>query len=455
LIKPGKYLNGMKTKALKTILLATLALLFVLPAFTQKGIEDGSKYGKGEDSINCIKNLSLYREFFKHNNYRDAIGPWRKVFGECPASSEKMYVEGVTMYKSFIESATSEARMNELVDTVMLIYDRRAEYFGGEGNILGRKGIDLLRYKRTDMDAIEEGYGYLKKSIEIEKSESRDAVLVTFVNASITLNKGGKLDDNQVIEDYFMVTSIVDKLLARSSRWEAAKASIDDLMLQSGLLTCDALNRYFEPQFASSKTNKVFLEKLINFYNASGCDRSDLYVTASEQMYAIEPGPKSAHQLAVLFIAKNDFTKAAQYLKEAVEGSGIDNETRAEWYYELALVARYNKDYCDAIHYAREAVGLKSNHGKAYLVMGDAMIDSRENLGDDFEQRTAFWAAADMYAKAKAVDPSVADEANQKLNDYAGQYPNHEEVFFRDMKDGDPYQVKGCINEYTTVRSRK
>jgi hypothetical protein len=247
----------------------------------------------------------------------------------------------------------------------------------------------------------------------------------------------------------------VDKLLARSSRWEAAKASIDDLMLQSGLLTCDALNRYFEPQFASSKTNKVFLEKLINFYNASGCDRSDLYVTASEQMYAIEPGPKSAHQLAVLFIAKNDFTKAAQYLKEAVEGSGIDNETRAEWYYELALVARYNKDYCDAIHYAREAVGLKSNHGKAYLVMGDAMIDSRENLGDDFEQRTAFWAAADMYAKAKAVDPSVADEANQKLNDYAGQYPNHEEVFFRDMKDGDPYQVKGCINEYTTVRSRK
>ena len=59
---------------------------------------------------------------------------------------------------------------------------------------------------------------------------------------AITLNKADKLDDNQVIEDYFMVTTIIDKLLAKSSRWEAAKKNVDELMLNSGLLTCDALN---------------------------------------------------------------------------------------------------------------------------------------------------------------------------------------------------------------------
>ena len=103
----------MKTKALKSILLATFSLLFVLPAISQKGIEDGSKYGKGKDSINCIKNLSLYREFFKHNNYKDAISPWRGVFSECPASSEKMFVEGISMYRVFIESAGNTNRKEE------------------------------------------------------------------------------------------------------------------------------------------------------------------------------------------------------------------------------------------------------------------------------------------------------------------------------------------------------
>jgi tetratricopeptide (TPR) repeat protein len=139
----------------------------------------------------------------------------------------------------------------------------------------------------------------------------------------------------------------------------------------------------------------------------------------------------------------------------AVIGEGIEDETRATWFYELAVVSVANKDYCDAIAYAKEAIAYKSDYGKAYLILGDAIVYSRTNLGDDFAQRTAFWVAADKYTKAKSVDPSVSADANKKIRDYAGQYPNNEEVFFRDLKDGDSYQVKGCINEYTTVRSRK
>jgi len=451
----------MKTKALKTILLTLMSLLFVLPAISQKGIEDGSKYGKGKDSINCIKNLSLYREFFKHNNYKDAIQPWRQVFGECPAASERMYVEGITMYRKAIESSSTVDRKEQLIDTLLLIYDRRMEYFGGEGNVLGRKGIDILRYRRinaegsVNVDAVNDGYNALKRSIELQKNKTRDAVMITFISSSITLNQKGRLEDNQVIEDYFMATEIIDQLLKKSSRWPKAKASIDDNMIKSGILTCDALNSYFQPQFEANKTDSEFLENVIRFYDASGCDRADLYVAASEQMYRIDPGPVSAHQLAILFIAKSDFQKAATYLKMSVIGEDTDDETRAEWYYELTVVCLANKDYCDAIAYAREAVVRKPNYGKAYIALGDAIIASRDNLGSDFEKRTAFWVAADKYAKAKSVDPSVTADANKKLRDYAAQYPNHEEVFFRDMKDGDSYQVKGCINEYTTVRSRK
>lgn len=454
----------MKTKALKTILLTAMSLLFVLPAISQKGIEDGSKYGKGQDSINCIKNLSLYKEFFKHSNYKDAINPWRNVFGECPASSERMYVEGITMYRKFIESSSDLNRKDQLIDTLLLIYDRRIEYFGSgnkEGNILGRRGIDELRYRRigsdgsVNIDAVTEAYGDLKRSIELEKNKSRDAVIVTFISASITMNQKGKIDDNQVIEDYFMVTEIVDGLLDKSSKWKRAKASIDDNMIKSGILTCDALNGYYEPQFEANMADMEFLQKVIKFYDASGCDRADLYVQASEQMYKIDPGPESAHQLGILLISKNDYEKAAYYLKMAILGEDLDDETRAEWNYELAVVSYANKDYCEAIAYAQNAIAYKSNYGKAYILLGDAIIASRDNLGGDFEKRTAFWVAADKYAKARSVDPSVAGDANKKLNEYASQYPNHEEVFFRDIKDGDSYQVKGCINEYTTVRSRK
>ena len=45
------------------------------------------------------------------------------------------------------------------------------------------------------------------------------------------LNQKGKIDDNQSIEDYFMVTEIIDGLLDKSSRWPKAKDNIDDLMI--------------------------------------------------------------------------------------------------------------------------------------------------------------------------------------------------------------------------------
>jgi hypothetical protein len=96
---------------------------------------------------------------------------------------------------------------------------------------------------------------------------------------------------------------------------------------------------------------------------------------------------------------------------------------------------------------------LKANYGKAYMVLGDAIVGSRKNLGDDFQQRTAFWAAADMYQKAASADPDLAELANQKLAECRSMYPDNEEIFFRDLKDGETYLVEGCIKGYTTVRS--
>ena len=43
----------------KIALFPVLIALFTLTGIAQKGVEDGSRYGHGEDSITCIKNLSL------------------------------------------------------------------------------------------------------------------------------------------------------------------------------------------------------------------------------------------------------------------------------------------------------------------------------------------------------------------------------------------------------------
>lgn len=438
---------------MKSYILTALILIFLLPASAQKSkVKVHSIKG---DSTACGILISSYRTFYNLKLYKDAYPTWIIAFNNCADSSEMMYVDGVVMYRSFIESAADEQRREGLIDTLMLIYDRRMAEFGGQGNVLGRKGKDLLNYRRSDIEQVKEAYSMLRRSIELEGKKSREIIMLTFISAGVQLYNEEKLDNNQLIDDYSLVVGIMDQIEDRSFRLERTWAKINEIMQKENILSCDALDQYYITQLEENKNDNVFLGNLISTYKSADCEQSDFYVTALESRYSIDPGPESAHDLGLMFIAKDDLQKAAYYLKEAVQGDSIDSEIRAEWYYKLALVSNAKESYCEAIAYAREAIALNDDYGRAYMLLGDAFILSREELGDDVQRRAAYWAAADMYAKADSLDPSLEAEARQKLSDCALQYPSQEDIFFLDMRDGDPYQVEGCIDVNTTVRSRK
>ena len=406
------------------------------------------------DSLRSGKLLSTYREFFKWEQYGLAMDAWWAIFNDFPDISERFYVDGVTMYRYFIEDTPEGNARNTKIDTLMLIYDQRMAYFGGRGNILGRKGSDLLRYRSDDTKQVQAAYGMLKESLEIEGTGSRDLIMVNCIAAGLMLQQAAMIDKNQVLEDYFLVIGLLDQQGGSGSRRERTRVSIDEMILKENILSCEGLDLYFGPKLEQNSGNPELLEKIIDAYTFAGCNQSALYITASEELYKINPGSESAHQLAVLFIGRNDLEQAAWYLEMAVVDNKLPNETRAQWYYELSIVCLAREDYCDAITFAREAKAYKSDYGKAYIALGDAFIAHRKQLGDDFQQRSAYWAAADMYQAAAKVDPDLAEESSEKLAICAAQYPSKEDIFFRDLQVGDSFQVGSCIQENTTIRSR-
>jgi len=406
------------------------------------------------DSLRSGKLLSTYREFFKWEQYDLAQDSWWTLFHDYPDESERLYVDGVTMYHHFIEHTPEGAARNNMIDTMMLIYDQRIAYFGGRGNILGRKASDLLRYRSDDIKQVQSAYGMLKESLEIEGSKSREVIMLNFIAAGLILHQAAKINDNQVLEDYFLVTGLMEQQEGSSSHRDRAMSSIDEMILKAGILSCEGLDLHFGPRFEQNSKDPELIEKIVDTYTFAGCNQSALYIAASERLYEINQSSELAHQLAVLFIGKNDLKKAAWYLQMAVLDDKVPDETRAEWFYELSVVSLAKGDLCEAISFAREARAYKDDYGEAYIVLGDAFIAYRKELGDDFQQRSAYWAAADMYQAAAKVDPDLAEESGQKLAICATQYPSTEDIFFQDLKVGNSYLVGRCIQENTTVRSR-
>ncbi len=198
------------------------------------------------------------------------------------------------------------------------------------------------------------------------------------------------------------------------------------------------------------------MKKISSQLRRAGCSDANLYVATSEALYALNPDADAGHNLAVMFMKQEDFDKAAEYLERAIE-IGQESEELADMYFELALINFNNyKEYRTARQLALQAVEVRPNWGDPYLLIGQIYIAAREDIfQEDFDQSTVFWAAIDKFAKAKSVDPEVADKANDMIRQYSKYFPSSETAFYYALKEGDTYKVGGWINETTTVRFSK
>ncbi|MFW5821218.1 MAG: tetratricopeptide repeat protein [Bacteroidota bacterium] len=435
---------------MKLLLVVLLSTFLSSSAFSQGGTDVPEE---------CLKNYSLYYEFYKHKNYQDALEPWRNLYRVCPEWKESTFAYGVNIYRYLLEKEQDPAKKTAYADTMMQIYDERIEYFPkSKGDVLGRKGIDLLRYRRNDgPEYIKEGYETLKESVEIEEKESSPVVLTTMISAGISLFMNGMLDGEDLINSYVTSTNILDSQLAKrpTARTKKAKEAIDANIKDSKVMTCEAVANIYGPKFEDNKNDLEFLKFVSGFLNDAGdCEMDPFYAKVNEQLYSIEPSAEAAYSLGRLFLKKNDYQKSKEYFLEAIELQE-DDEKKASYLYALAgLEQQYLKNPVNAVNYASQASELDPDWGDPLILMGIAYITGNSSLGDEFERRTAYWVAVDMFQKAKRVDPSVADRANSLIREYSEYFPTKEDLFFHSIAEGDRYTVGGWINRTTNARPK-
>lgn len=154
------------------------------------------------------------------------------------------------------------------------------------------------------------------------------------------------------------------------------------------------------------------------------------------------------------FLKKEDYDKAADYYKEAIEVE-TDPEKKADYLYQLAYITNTKmQDPKTARTLANQAIELNPAWGDPYILIGDVYASSKSCFEDDFEQSTIYWAAVDKFQKAKAVDSEVSEKASERIETYSKYFPDAETIFFYSLKEGDNYTVGCWINENTKVRSR-
>ncbi|WP_251623530.1 tetratricopeptide repeat protein [Odoribacter lunatus] len=407
----------------------------------------------GVDSIKTIEHASVYQEFVKQKNYRDALPSWWYVFNNAPKFQLKTYTQGVIIMRNMYAQTKNPA----YIDTLMMIYDQRVKNFGNEGAVLGQKGYDLYQLTLGNDAKTKEAFGYLSKSFELQGAKTDPQIAKMLFAVADDLLKKGLLTKDEYIQLYLKVTEYAEggkNHPKKAEQYGELKTTADAFFFNAGVADCATLNSFLAPKFEKEPGNVDVLKEIARFLKRSECTELPLFTNVAEALYKADPSAEAAYNLAILFLKRQEYDKTEAYLKEAIE-KGTDPLDKAEYYLRMAQISLSKKQFAEAKKHSLEALKLNPNLGAAYMVIGKAYAFGNKSYGeDDFDHASVFWVAVDKFNKAKQVDASVAEEANELIKTYSQYFPSKDEAFFRGVQPGNTFKVGGWINESTTARFR-
>jgi tetratricopeptide (TPR) repeat protein len=432
--------------------------------FAQKGVEDGSRFGHGQDSLNCLKNISIYTEYVKTNNFKDAFNPWKAVFDEAPLAQVGTYTNGAKILRALIATEKDGAKQKEYFNLLMKVHDQRIQYLDGlnslvkkpvtKGDIIGAKAHDYFTMGGADNN---EAYAMFSEAVASEKQNLPYYVMMEFIDASARKVKADDTHREQFVQDYIAASGYANEALKAATKesakknYQVAKENIDAHFINSGVATCDNLQAIYAPKVEENKTNLEYLKQVMKVMKMLGCTEAEAYFAASELAHAIEPTAETAIGCGYMYYKKGDFDKCISYFDNAIELEQ-DPIQKADYCYSAAAVLFANKQLSKAKQYARKSIELNGSNGKPYILIAQMYASSPKWSDEASLNKCTFFAVIDKLQKAKSVDESVTEQANELIRTYSGYTPKDEDLFFIGLKKGDAVTIGGWIGETTTIR---
>ena len=439
-------------------LLSAACALFAVAAMAQQDFSD-PKYAVWGDTPQereqNILNSNFLKESCDNRDYNAAAHYLNELINSVPTASVSFYQRGAVIYKNKINRAKSVAEKNTYIDSLMLMYDLRAKYFGdhpkqGTAFILDQKAREFLRYKPNDRKGIREAF----RAAIAQGGDSTDpeTVVAYFSNLCEDYKNTDEVMPDEIIAEYDRLTPFFEK----NPEAGDYKSQFDAAFGLSGAASCENLENLFRGKLEAAPDDETLLAQAVALMSRAKCD-GDFYFSIAEKYYTVKPSSETAMFLAQAFQSKGDYTKAMKYLNEALAVE-TDPAERQLLLVRMALVGLVSNDIQGAASAARQARDLNPEDGVPYFVLAQCYGISAAHC-EGFAGPATFWAAYDTMAKAVELLPSDSEyrePAKISMNAFRSRFPTSEECFFNELQEGARYTVNcgTAAGVSTTVRPR-
>ncbi len=407
-----------------------------------------------EDKAKAEESLVLVKDSKSNGNFRQAVAPLNWLLANVPKLHTSLYVYGEEVFDGLATKEKNPARKKELVDSLLMIYDMRITNCGEEQSVMNRKAFFAYKHM-INGDDVDQLLTIMDADLKLNGASIPDQLHQPYWQ-TVRMNKLKKknLTDDEVLTRYDNLMEIIDAKIkkARSEgkpvdKLEADKKAIEDILVTIVPITCELVKSNMEPKFKANPNDLSLAKKMVYFMIKGKCTDDPIWLQAAEKINEQEPDFGLSKNIAIRYLAAEDYAKAEQYYKKALE-LAPSNVEKADMMVSLGGLEARKGSKVAARNYYRDALAANPDDKDPYSKIGNlyySSFDDCKKMDNYADDRLVYLAAYEMYQRAG----DNAGMARAKA-----QFPSKEELFTQNYEAGSSKTVGCWINESVTFRTR-
>jgi tetratricopeptide (TPR) repeat protein len=412
-----------------------------------------------------LEPVSIYQENVKQykaskdSRYLEEAYPfWQQIVANCPKQSKNLYNNGTNIMKVKIAKAKDDAEREALIDELLRMYDIRIANYGEAAKYTAKKALDLEEILKEN--GLDRYYPLYDQAVKMD-GELEAAYLVKYMEATINYVRAGKAEPTLVVDNYDIASEKLEDELQKFVDDSVKSATIRGYIAGveaafSPYATCDQLVEIYSKKFEADPENVDLLKKITNIMSKKGCTDQPLFFSATENLYRLEPTPSTALNMGQMCLQKKQYSKAVEYLSDAVKGVETQKDKYKAYLY-LGHAYNGNKSFSAARNAYNSAAEVDRTKGEPYRYIALLYASSSSSATEDnVNGRSVYWAAVDKLQRSKSVDPSEenVEACNKLIGQFSAHFPKQTDAFMAGLENGNRFTVPGWVGESTTVRTR-
>lgn len=389
------------------------------------------------DEAGCRQAVSLYTEFLKQENFKDAGREWWKAQEICPQYKPLLYDNGTYIYKKMaqaISDKNSEEFKNKM-DSLNMIYDLWVKNFNDCYEMQMDRAHDNMLDETHRYNVAFKYFEMAFENTPKEELQSYDAVY--YFRSAYFMVSGKLIDCGKMMEIYEKLDALSKEKIQQAeengdsgevANWQTTQQTLESYIVPCA--SCEVLIPIYKKKTDAAPEDIELKKTVVKKLQDLNC-KDDYILDMVVAIDAVEPTATSKMQLGNAYYAKEDYKKALSYYEEAIAREDIDAETKNATILKMANLYLSQGSYKKAYKYAGMLSGCE-----AKAIQAKAVANSANSCGETRTQRTAVYSyALDLAEQAGSCVSS------SYINSLKGNLSTKQQLFTEGLNAGDSYDV--------------